>query len=502
MGSTRLPGKILKPILGKPMLAHEIERLKTSKKIDSIILATTDKVEDNATAALGKECGILVFRGSEEDVLDRYYHAAKEASADVVVRVTGDCPLHGGAVIDEVVEHFLNVGVDYSIYVPEGLDTEVFTFAALERAWKEAKLPSEREHVTLYIQNHPEIFHLDSLWSREWEPLMHWSVDSQADFNFITKIYEALYPSNPLFTKDDVLAFLREKPALLEINKGGTGYEGLAKSLVEDDTWKLMRRLVLGTVELGMAYGLDSDIPQPSKAEAFAILDASYKAGIRMFDTASAYGSAEALLGEWLASRKYTDMKIISKGSGMSDIRQSLERLRIASIEDYLLHNEHGSKEELEAAKRSGLVAHIGASIYEPTELQEWLECVQVPYNALDRRFENISQQIVFARSPFLQGLLLQNPTQLPTYLAHARPYLEAFSAVAKKFSLSKVQAALLFALHAQQTYYVVFGVKTLAQLEEIIAAAKMPLPVGYIEAVHALPVPPADVYNPTLWQK
>ena len=147
-------------------------------------------------------------------------------------------------IIDRVVNHFQDAkgAIDYcstpSNY-PEGLDTEIFNFSALEEAVREAKLPSEREHVTLYIKNHPERFTSES-W-REGESdnsAMHWSVDTQADFDFVTKIFEQLYPTNPSFNKDDVLALLARQPKLLNINKGGTGWEGLAKSLKEDEEFK------------------------------------------------------------------------------------------------------------------------------------------------------------------------------------------------------------------------------------------------------------------------
>src|SRR3989344_7618105 len=165
MGSTRLPGKILMPLKGKPMLGWQLERLKRAEELDQIILATTNKKSDDQVAALGEACDVTVFRGDEEDVLDRYYRAAKEAGADIIVRVTGDCPLIDPAVVDEVVRHFRRANVDYTKHpenYPEGLDTEVFSFAALERAWQNAQLPSEREHVTPFIRNHPELFRVDA----------------------------------------------------------------------------------------------------------------------------------------------------------------------------------------------------------------------------------------------------------------------------------------------------------------------------------------------------
>ena len=247
MGSTRLPGKILKPILGEPMLARMLERVKRAKKLDSIMVATSDKPEDDVVAELAGKCDVPVFRGSEKDVLDRYYQAAKQAGAStdtVIVRLMADCPLHDPAVIDEAVQHFADAhdGLAYGGTVsnyPEGLDFDIFTFDALEEAWKNARLPSEREHVGRYFINHPERFHALPLTIGERnDSQMHWSVDTQADFNFVTKVFEQLYPVDPRFTKDDVLVLLAQQPELLEINKGGTGYEGLAKSLREDEEFK------------------------------------------------------------------------------------------------------------------------------------------------------------------------------------------------------------------------------------------------------------------------
>jgi len=238
-GSTRLPKKAIKPLLGEPMLARMLERVKRSKMLETIVVATTDKPDDDVLEQLARECNVHCFRGDEQDVLDRFYKAAKEIGADIVVRLTGDCPLHDPLVIDEVVEHFLATACDYThthSNYPEGLDTEIFPFAVLERAWKEAILHSEREHVTPYIRNHPELFHIDEAWRKgeQDNSCMHWSVDTEQDFNFVTKIFEKLYPTNPSFNKDDVLMLLVQHPEFMEINKVGTGYEGLEKSVRDD----------------------------------------------------------------------------------------------------------------------------------------------------------------------------------------------------------------------------------------------------------------------------
>src|SRR5262249_15649231 len=154
------------------------------------------------------------FRGSENDVLDRYYQAAKEIGADIIVRITGDCPLHDPDVIDGAIERYLETGADH-VKQPdnytEGVDTEDFSFAALERSWKQARLPSDREHVTLFIRNHPEQFKLDSSVLGDFDhSSMHWSVDTAADLEFVTRIFEHFGEST--FYMRDVIALLKTRP--------------------------------------------------------------------------------------------------------------------------------------------------------------------------------------------------------------------------------------------------------------------------------------------------
>lgn len=243
-GSTRLRGKVLRELHGKPMLAHQIERVLRSKRIHAVVVATTAKREDDPVAELAHSLGVSTFRGEEHDVLDRFYRAAKEHSAGIIVRLTGDCPLTDPEVIDQVLSHFeeSEMPLDYTSTprnYPEGLDCEVFTFAALEAAWKDAVLPSEREHVTPFIKNHPEKFVCNAWVSGGRDnSSMHWSVDTKEDFHFVEAVYRALYDSNPTFGYRDVLAMLEAQPELLALNVGGTGYEGLAKSLEEDEAFR------------------------------------------------------------------------------------------------------------------------------------------------------------------------------------------------------------------------------------------------------------------------
>ncbi len=228
LGSTRLPGKILKEINNKPMLWHVVNRLSHSKLIDKIIVATTDLAEDDQVQNFCEENNFLFYRGSSEDVLSRYYNTAKSFDAKIIVRITSDCPVIDFSIIDKMLKEFISgtrmEKLDYLSNVltrsfPRGLDTEIFTFTALEKAYNEAIQVSEREHVTPYIYNHPEIFTLRNFSYEKDYSFHRWTVDTQEDFNLIENIYKSLYEKNKMFLFEDILKLFEEHPALIEINQ-------------------------------------------------------------------------------------------------------------------------------------------------------------------------------------------------------------------------------------------------------------------------------------------
>lgn len=241
MGSYRLPGKVLKRVAGKPMLEHQIIRMRRARTIDGIVIATTSEPRDDAIVRLARRLSVPIFRGSENDVLDRYYGAAKEFGARDIVRITGDCPLMDPLVIDWVVEFYLSHKAEFDYIsnnrpptVPDGMDVEVFSLAVLERAWREAKLPSEREHVTPYIWKHKEIFRVKNI-NWEGEPFIaRLVVDRPEDLRLVRKIFAEFYPQNPFFGLREIVAFLREKPELLKINADIARNEGLEGSFEKD----------------------------------------------------------------------------------------------------------------------------------------------------------------------------------------------------------------------------------------------------------------------------
>lgn len=225
MSSTRLPGKVLYEVLGKPLLEYQIERLCQVRLADELVIATTTNDTDQNIVELCERVGVAYYRGSEEDVLSRYYEAATQSGADVVVRVTSDCPLIDPGVMDEVIGLYINNRDKYD-YVsntlertyPRGLDTEVFSMKALVKAHREAREQPEREHVTLFLYRRPEQFRLANSSSAVDYSQHRWTVDIPEDFELIKLILQELYPVNNRFTWLDVLNLLKENPEWVKIN--------------------------------------------------------------------------------------------------------------------------------------------------------------------------------------------------------------------------------------------------------------------------------------------
>ena len=241
MGSSRLAGKVLLNVLdNKPMLALQIERLLRSKCIDKLVIATTINSNDDPIEQLVLNLGLDCYRGSEEDVLDRYYQAAILFQADYVVRLTGDDPLSDPVLIDEMINKIKDSDYDAVTNTiqptyPEGLDVSVVKFSALEESWKNAKLSSQREHVTPYIFDNEDKFQVYHYKQVKDYSSMRWTVDYNEDLNFITAIYESLYSKNSNFTTQNIYDLLETSPELKEINSGFIRNEGFIKSLKNDE---------------------------------------------------------------------------------------------------------------------------------------------------------------------------------------------------------------------------------------------------------------------------
>ena len=223
--STRLPGKVLKPILGEPMLARMIERILHARMIDSVVVATSTSEADDAVAEAAIHAGADTFRGSEDDVLARVVGAAQSHYADVIVETTGDCPLHDPAIVDKVVADYLLGGADFvgNIHpytTPRGTDVRVFSTNALAEIERTSTDPADREHVSLHFWEHPEKYRLRNVATGFPDSAKDYrlTVDTQPDLDLISAIFAELYPANSRFTITDVLALLERRPDLVAMN--------------------------------------------------------------------------------------------------------------------------------------------------------------------------------------------------------------------------------------------------------------------------------------------
>ena len=228
LGSTRLPGKVLKAIMGNPILLLLVERLRASSYIENIVIATSDNPRDDGIEKFCKENGIDCFRGSENDVLERHYKAAKKFGADVIVRITSDCPLVDISLVDGMIDAYMKNKEKYDIITninpptfPDGLDAYVFPMATLEKANKGAKSDYEREHVTPYIFGHPKIFKIMNVENSmgDLSRTHRWTLDYEEDYLFIKAVYENLYGKKRIFNMMDILKLLEEKPEIAKLNE-------------------------------------------------------------------------------------------------------------------------------------------------------------------------------------------------------------------------------------------------------------------------------------------
>ncbi len=237
--SSRLPNKVLKTIEDKPLLWHVINRAKQVKNVDQIILITTRREIDKKIIDIANESQILSFQGDTLDVLNRHYQCALKFNADPIIRITSDCPLIDPKLAEEILEFFLSNNYDYvsntiSPTYPDGLDTEIFSFMALKEAANQAKLKSEREHMTSYIKNNSERFKLYNYKNEQDNSKFRWTVDEKSDLEFVRRIYFEMSPKK-IFSMNDILEIISKNPEIQKINSGIMRNEGYMKSLKEEE---------------------------------------------------------------------------------------------------------------------------------------------------------------------------------------------------------------------------------------------------------------------------
>lgn len=233
MGSSRLPGKVLLPLAGKPLLLQMYERVTYSEYAGNVVMAITEDESDNQLDSLCKQNNINVFRGHSIDLLDRHYKAAKKNNAEVVIKIPSDCPLIDPEVIDKVILYYIDNSDKFDFVsnlhppsYPDGNDVEVMNFSALENAWINAKKDFEREHTTPYIWENPDKFRIGNVsWDTglDYSMTHRFTIDYKEDYEFIKIIYDQLYSINPKFSLKDILKLLEEKPEIKKINEKYAG---------------------------------------------------------------------------------------------------------------------------------------------------------------------------------------------------------------------------------------------------------------------------------------
>ena len=248
MGSTRFPGKVMRTICGTPMIGLLLKRLTNAKLVNQIVLATSEDPRNDPLTKYVQELGYAIFRGSEDDVLDRYYQAAKEVGADSVLRITGDCPLVDPVIVDKVITKLKEEGVDYASNVypptfPDGLDTEVFTFQALETAWSKAKTLQEREHVTSFIRESGQFSCANIICDTDYSG-ERWTVDEPDDLEVVRKIFEYFNPRND-FSWLDVLDLCKKMPDYFMTNRH-IGRDAGSKLDKGGKLWSRAKRVIPG----------------------------------------------------------------------------------------------------------------------------------------------------------------------------------------------------------------------------------------------------------------
>ncbi len=243
MGSTRLPGKVMLQLAGKPLILRMHERVNLSRYAGEIVIAITNDESDNQLFKLCKQNSLNVFRGNSLDLLDRHYKAAKELNADVVIKIPSDCPLIDPEIIDKVIQYYISNREKFDFVsnlhppsYPDGNDVEIMSFSAMENAWVDAKKDFEREHTTPYIWENPEKFRIGNLvWETGFDYSMthRFTIDYKEDYEFLKKVYDELYEDNIRFGLNDILVLLEKKPEIKKINQMYAGVNWYRNHLKE-----------------------------------------------------------------------------------------------------------------------------------------------------------------------------------------------------------------------------------------------------------------------------
>ena len=530
MGSSRLPCKVLLPALGKPMLAHQIDRLRQISFADEIVIATTHSVMDDEIVRFCDQYGVSSFRGDEHDVLSRYAGAALQYKADVVVRLTSDCPLIDPAVVERVISCYrekmgtrVYVSNTLSRTFPRGMDAEVFSSELLFEADRKAITKHDREHVTPFLirndQNDISQYNVEHYKNLSAYRL---TLDYAKDYKQILGIMGSGLPDYSL----DTVIFAAASNELNFHDNAEVEQEQEQEQEQED---RLLTRFGLGTAQFGMYYGQFNRDGVPSIKTVCEIVRKSASLGLSCIDTAHLYGQSEAVLGH--CENALSSFSIITKTPRFSDARinkqdalnlrsafeMSLMLMRRNAIDGLLIHHApnlltDGGEllyQEMVKLKKEGKVRRIGVSAYSGEVVEKIhekfpLDFVQLPINLLDRRLTEGGDLKrlsglgikIHARSAFLQGLLLANPDTLSAHFNPVKEVLRSFHAAAHRLGVSPAHAALHYLLRLPEIEKIIVGVESLSQFESLFDDFPAQIEMNFDE----YRVDRVDILNPVLW--
>jgi spore coat polysaccharide biosynthesis protein SpsF (cytidylyltransferase family)/aryl-alcohol dehydrogenase-like predicted oxidoreductase len=507
--SNRLPKKVLKKILDKTVLEHVVERVSRADLVDRVIVLTGSEKNNKGIKEVCLESNIDVFNGSDNDVLLRFVQALdyyEIPDSYNILRITADCPLIDPKIIDYSIINHINSNIMYSStslenQLPDGLDVEIIQAAFLREVDNLADDLIDREHVTHFIYSSKN-YQVNNIHFNQDFPDIRLTLDYYEDYELITRIYEILGDNLLNFGLDEILMLYNSEPKLFEKNKKYIRNEGIEISKRDNEfVLKNLSKLVLGTANIGMNYGVMNKTGQVKLSELRKIIHLCRLNGINAIDTASSYGQAELTLG--LLSNEIANFEISSKYSGlksneiidiigpMDELDITLMNLKRNSLHCYYLHNakdlyNQSILEEMRKIKKSNKVIKIGISTYEFKDSIEALnidliDVIQIKYNILDfisygNEFFELSKKEkkeIYVRSIFLQGVLISDIENLPAKFNSVKHYLMELDSIAIEFSMTRMEIILFFVFMNPHISRVLIGVDSVNQLHEIIDSIK-----------------------------
>jgi spore coat polysaccharide biosynthesis protein SpsF len=534
--STRLSKKALLPVAGYP--ATILAALRAANCGHETIVATSDDTSDDTLAALLGDHGIRVFRGPLQDVLARYYMAARDFPEDhILARLTADNVLPDGRFVQELAQSLIESGGEYlaasspQSRLPYGLGAEVFSVAALRKAHLAASDPHDREHVGPWMQRHclSETYIPRSLGPADYSHL-RCTIDDEEDYQRVLRLFDGV--EHPVHIGWHEL--MQKLAALPGEASFRIPYRMQAESICSE--------LTLGTAQLGSAYGIVNRTGKPSRLESIAMIRRAIAYGVTSIDTARSYGDAESVLGNALSgawrsrvtvSTKLDPLNSLPLGASLlsvraavnESVRHSCEALGTKKLSPFLLHRwshhdlwQGAAWQQLLEMRQNGTIETLGVSVYGPDEALDALrdphiQHLQLPFNVLDRRWKESGltdaladrpDVVVHARSAFLQGLLLNSAEYWPAFGDYdAGLCVRRLRQMAQRFDRENVADLCLAYVRSQQWITsVVVGCETLLQLGEILNFFRFPklTSLQSEELEDALPEAPDRLLNPLMW--